>query len=220
MLFDPAGVGELAPLTILAFCPAIRPGGLTGIAETGRLPPRLPACIDQSLSKNNPRLRIARPIVTCTFAQERHYSAQTANSGPGGNCTMDATVTAADTTLDTFPKYLLLNAKRFSDRPAMRHKDYGIWQSWDVERTAGRGPCAGRRSSVPGRAAWRQGGHRRRQPAKALLEFRFDPVAGGRSGSHVCRFGGRGDGLCPGSRRGQIRHRAGPGAGRQDRLRS
>lgn len=43
---------------------------------------------------------------------------------------MDATVAAADTMLDTFPKYLLLNAKRFSDRPAMRHKDYGIWQSW------------------------------------------------------------------------------------------
>lgn len=33
-------------------------------------------------------------------------------------------------TLDTFPKYLLLNAERFGDRPAMRHKDYGIWQSW------------------------------------------------------------------------------------------
>ena len=32
--------------------------------------------------------------------------------------------------LDTFPKYLLLNAERFGDRPAMRHKDYGIWQSW------------------------------------------------------------------------------------------
>ena len=32
--------------------------------------------------------------------------------------------------LDTFPKYLLLNAERFRDRPAMRHKDYGIWQSW------------------------------------------------------------------------------------------
>ena len=31
---------------------------------------------------------------------------------------------------DTFPKYLLLNAKRFAHRPAMRHKDYGIWQSW------------------------------------------------------------------------------------------
>ena len=31
---------------------------------------------------------------------------------------------------DTFPKYLLLNAERFGNRPAMRHKDYGIWQSW------------------------------------------------------------------------------------------
>jgi long-chain acyl-CoA synthetase len=32
--------------------------------------------------------------------------------------------------LDTFPKYLLLNAERFRDRPAMRHKDRGIWQTW------------------------------------------------------------------------------------------
>jgi len=31
---------------------------------------------------------------------------------------------------DTFPKYLLLNARRFSSRPAMRHKDLGVWQSW------------------------------------------------------------------------------------------
>lgn len=31
---------------------------------------------------------------------------------------------------ETFPQYLLLNAKRFADRPAMRHKEYGIWQSW------------------------------------------------------------------------------------------
>ncbi len=30
----------------------------------------------------------------------------------------------------TFPGYLLLNAKRFGSRPAMRHKDLGIWQSW------------------------------------------------------------------------------------------
>ena len=37
---------------------------------------------------------------------------------------------AADGPLDTFPKYLLLNARRFADRPAMRWKDYGIWQSW------------------------------------------------------------------------------------------
>lgn len=36
----------------------------------------------------------------------------------------------AGTTLDTFPKYLLSNAERFADRPAMRHKDLGIWQGW------------------------------------------------------------------------------------------
>jgi long-chain acyl-CoA synthetase len=30
----------------------------------------------------------------------------------------------------TFPQYLLLNARRFAGRAAMRHKDYGIWQSW------------------------------------------------------------------------------------------
>lgn len=36
----------------------------------------------------------------------------------------------AQTVLDTFPKYLALNARRFADRPAVRHKEYGIWQSW------------------------------------------------------------------------------------------
>ena len=30
----------------------------------------------------------------------------------------------------TFPQYLLLNASRFADRTATRHKDLGIWQSW------------------------------------------------------------------------------------------
>ncbi|GLS34002.1 long-chain-fatty-acid--CoA ligase [Mesorhizobium albiziae] len=44
--------------------------------------------------------------------------------------TMVATATAAGMVLDTFPKYLLLNAERFGRLPAMRHKDYGIWQSW------------------------------------------------------------------------------------------
>ncbi|MGE0565751.1 MAG: long-chain fatty acid--CoA ligase [Pseudolabrys sp.] len=31
---------------------------------------------------------------------------------------------------DTFPKLLVRNARQFGDRPAMRHKDLGIWQSW------------------------------------------------------------------------------------------
>ncbi|RUM97432.1 long-chain fatty acid--CoA ligase [Pseudaminobacter arsenicus] len=42
-----------------------------------------------------------------------------------------ATAPAAEITLDTFPKYLLHNAARFGNRAAMRHKDYGIWQSWN-----------------------------------------------------------------------------------------
>ncbi|MFN3764065.1 MAG: AMP-dependent synthetase/ligase [Aliihoeflea sp.] len=36
----------------------------------------------------------------------------------------------AQTLPDTFPKYLLRNAEVFGTRPAMRHKDRGIWQSW------------------------------------------------------------------------------------------
>jgi long-chain acyl-CoA synthetase len=31
---------------------------------------------------------------------------------------------------DTFPKLLARNANRFGRRPAMRHKDFGIWQTW------------------------------------------------------------------------------------------
>ncbi len=47
---------------------------------------------------------------------------------------MNATAAAAGGALDTFPKFLLLNADRFADRIAMRHKDYGIWQSWTWRR--------------------------------------------------------------------------------------
>ncbi len=39
--------------------------------------------------------------------------------------------------LDTFPKLLVDRAQRFADKPAMREKAFGIWQTWtwsDVER--------------------------------------------------------------------------------------
>src|SRR5262245_46252110 len=42
-----------------------------------------------------------------------------------GAVAIDAVVQA-----DTFPKLLVRNAKVFADRPAMRHKDLGIWQTW------------------------------------------------------------------------------------------
>src|SRR5690349_3248425 len=32
--------------------------------------------------------------------------------------------------VDTFPKLLLQHARLRAERPAMREKDYGIWQSW------------------------------------------------------------------------------------------
>ena len=32
--------------------------------------------------------------------------------------------------MDTVPKLLLRNAAQFGARPALRHKDLGIWQTW------------------------------------------------------------------------------------------
>src|SRR5260221_7306548 len=37
---------------------------------------------------------------------------------------------------DTFPKLLLRNAAQFSSRPAFRHKDLGIWQTWTWAQVA------------------------------------------------------------------------------------
>ncbi|MCZ6453867.1 MAG: long-chain fatty acid--CoA ligase, partial [Alphaproteobacteria bacterium] len=37
---------------------------------------------------------------------------------------------SVDPEFDTFPKLLKRNASVRSKRPAMREKDYGIWQSW------------------------------------------------------------------------------------------
>src|SRR5271169_1848946 len=43
---------------------------------------------------------------------------------------------AGDPALDTFPKLLLDNAQRRGQRPAIREKDYGIWQSWSWGQVA------------------------------------------------------------------------------------
>lgn len=39
--------------------------------------------------------------------------------------------TAIDKSVDTFPKFLLVNARVRGDRPAIREKDLGIWQTWN-----------------------------------------------------------------------------------------
>ncbi|PCJ76340.1 MAG: long-chain fatty acid--CoA ligase [Rhodobacteraceae bacterium] len=46
---------------------------------------------------------------------------------------MNATVIDGD--LDTFPKLLARNAIKFSDKPAYREKEFGIWQSWTWAET-------------------------------------------------------------------------------------
>jgi long-chain acyl-CoA synthetase len=51
--------------------------------------------------------------------------------------TTPAVVTSADSgpnAFDTLPKLLLRNAVEYADRPAMRHKDFGIWQTWTWAR--------------------------------------------------------------------------------------
>jgi long-chain acyl-CoA synthetase len=41
---------------------------------------------------------------------------------------------SAEAQADTFPKLLVRNARVFADRPALRHKDMGIWQTWTWAR--------------------------------------------------------------------------------------
>src|SRR3954468_6396145 len=42
----------------------------------------------------------------------------------------EAVASRVPATADTFPKLLIRNARNFGNRPAMRHKDLGIWQTW------------------------------------------------------------------------------------------
>jgi long-chain acyl-CoA synthetase len=42
----------------------------------------------------------------------------------------NSAVNAAEQAPDTAPKLLLRNAARYAKRPAIRHKDFGIWQTW------------------------------------------------------------------------------------------
>ena len=50
-----------------------------------------------------------------------------------------AGVTSAEadqTRVDTFPKLLVENAQKWASRPAIREKDYGIWQTWTWAQVA------------------------------------------------------------------------------------
>src|SRR5437762_12909443 len=50
---------------------------------------------------------------------------------PAAHADSTATVTRMSPGLpDTFPKLLIQNAETLRGRPAIRHKDLGIWQTW------------------------------------------------------------------------------------------
>ena len=100
--------------------------------------------------------------------------------------------------------------------PALREKDFGIWQTLDLERARGAGPGDGLRPGR-GRAGARPApGRGRREPAAALCG---DARGAGARRDPGAALPGRGRGrvrVPDPQRRRRLRHRRGPGAGRQD----
>ena len=121
--------------------------------------------------------------------------------------------------LDTFPKLLLHHARLRPERPAMREKDFGIWQSWSwaevARRSARLSPAASRllgfkrgdKLAVIGdnrpRLYWAMAA------AQALGGVPVPVYQDAIAGEMAVR---------PRPRRGALRRRRGPGAGRQAAL--
>ena len=100
-------------------------------------------------------------------------------------------------------------------RPAIRHKDLGIWQTWTWAQVLDevRAFSVGLERARP--QARRQDRHHRHQPAAALLGDVRGAGARRGAGAGLCRCGRRRDGLRARTRRGRRRGGRGPGAGRQ-----
>ncbi len=123
---------------------------------------------------------------------------------------------AVDATLDTFPKLLLRNARVYAARPAFRHKDLGIWQTWTWAQVLRGGARLCGRAQSPRPAPRRHHRHRGFQPAEALLVGDGGADARCHSGPGLCRRRRRRAGLCARPRGHAVCRRAGPGTGRQD----
>ena len=117
---------------------------------------------------------------------------------------------------DTFPKLLVRNARSFGDRPAMRHKDLGIWQTWTWAQVLDevRAYAVGlhRLGLKRGDTIAIVGANRPKLywsvMAAQVLGAVPVPVYADAVADELC--------LCAGARRGALRRGRGPGAGRQD----
>ncbi len=120
-----------------------------------------------------------------------------------------------DTRLDTFPRLLLHHVQVRADHPAVREKEFGIWQTWTWARSPTR--CARSPAAWPRWASARRAprDHRRQPPAPLLVD------GGGAGARRRCRCRSTRTRWRPSSRSWSndagvpLRHRRGPGAGRQ-----
>src|SRR5436189_3336291 len=67
------------------------------------------------------------------FPKEQRHNKQARTNVPVLGIETDMAVGGS---FDTFPKLLARNAAQFSSRPAFRHKDLGIWQTWTWAQVA------------------------------------------------------------------------------------
>jgi long-chain acyl-CoA synthetase len=70
----------------------------------------------------------------CFPKRAQHHHEQARTNAPVFGIETDM---AGGGSFDTFPKLLLRNAAQFGTRPAFRHKDLGIWQTWTWAQVAG-----------------------------------------------------------------------------------
>ena len=120
--------------------------------------------------------------------------------------------------LDTVPKLLLRNAAAACRPPGHAPQGLRHLADLDLGAAARRGSRACHRPAQARARARRHGGHHRRQPPAPLCHVRRRAEPRRHPRSRLPGLGRRRDGLRARARRGEVRRRRGPGAGRQGHL--
>ena len=117
--------------------------------------------------------------------------------------------------MTTFPRLLLEHAAGAPDAPALREKDYGIWQTLTWAPAGRDGARPRLRTAAAGLDARPAPRRHRREPAAPVRVDAGRAVARRGAGAAVPGRGRRRVRLPDQQRRGRLRDRRGPGAGRQ-----